>query len=224
MIRALRDHAPENPDALAVRAGDRLHVGHADDANPGWRWCTTADGRAGWVPETSLPRLRQGGGGDAGTVAALHIASWQATYRGELPDRFLDNQSLAERTAEWERRLAGPSIRLLLIEGAGMLLGFTAYGPSRDADADPAAVWELYNLHLMPEQRGGGLGQLLFAGVAEDGRRAGRARLSLWVGERNWPARRFYERRGMHPDGATQMHRLGPDAELAEVRYVRALD
>jgi GNAT superfamily N-acetyltransferase len=277
MIRVVRDHTPENCDPLTVRAGDRLHVGHADDEYPGWRWCTGPDGRAGWVPErclrrdgkrgvmlrdytarelsvragtevepgeaiagwvwvtsaegrsgwipeTPLPRLRQAGSGDAGAVAALHIASWQATYRGELPDSFLDRQSLAERASEWERRLAEPGSRLLLVEGNGMLLGFAAYGPSRDIDADPARIWELYNLHLLPEQRGGGLGHLLFDAVAEQGRHAGRGRLSLWVGERNWPARRFYERRGMQADGTTQMHRLGSGAELAEVRYVRSLD
>src|SRR5688572_24455070 len=147
--------------------------------------------------------LREGGRADAGAVAALHIASWLAAYRGELPDAFLDNQSLAERTAEWDARLAAPEIRLLLLEDGDLLLGFAAFGPSRAPDADPRLVCELYNLRSLPDRRGGGLGRQLFDAVADEARRAGRTTLTLWVAERNWPARRFYERQGMHADGAT---------------------
>jgi GNAT superfamily N-acetyltransferase len=170
-----------------------------------------------------MPSLRDGRKADAGAVAALHIASWQAAYRGELPDAFLDNQSLSERTADWERRL-GAGTRVALLEDASLLLGFAAFGRSRDADADPAVVWELHNLHILPDRRGGGLGRLLFDAAADEGRRAGGARLTLWVAERNLPARRFYERLRMQADGARQLHRLGPDAMLPEMRYSVAYD
>jgi uncharacterized protein YgiM (DUF1202 family) len=35
---------------MIVQAGENLTVGRADDDFPGWRWCTVADGRQGWVP------------------------------------------------------------------------------------------------------------------------------------------------------------------------------
>ncbi|HET8625613.1 MAG TPA: GNAT family N-acetyltransferase [Gemmatimonadales bacterium] len=171
-----------------------------------------------------MPALRSARRTDAAAVAALHIASWRATYRGQLPDAFLDYQSLAERTAEWEARFGVPETHLLLVEDSETLLGFAAFGPSRDADADPRVVWQLYNLHVLPERRGGGLGLPLFQAAADQGAREGRERLTLWVVEQNWPARRFYQRQGMHPDGATQLHQLGPDVGLREVRYVRTLE
>jgi ribosomal protein S18 acetylase RimI-like enzyme len=166
-----------------------------------------------------MPILREGGRADAARIAALHIASWQAAYRGQLPDAFLDGQSLTRRTAEWEARLGVGGERLLLLEDHDAVLGFAAFGPSRDPDADPAIVWELYNLHVLPDRRGGGLGGQLFAAAVAEGRRARRSTLTLWVAEGNGPAREFYRRRGMHPDGRQQIHRLGPGVELPEVRY-----
>lgn len=101
---------------------------------------------------------------DAPAVAALHIASWRAAYRAELPAAFLATQDLAERTAVWRERLANG-------------------GACRAA--------------------------------------AGYAELSLWVVETNWPARWFYERHGMAPDGTRQVHEVGADARLLELRYRR---
>lgn len=63
------------------------------------------------------------------------------------------------------------------------------------------------------------LGGRLFTATLDLARRSGRATLSLWVVASNTPARRFYERYGMRPDGATQVHVLGPGAELHEDRY-----
>ena len=170
-----------------------------------------------------MPSLRSAAPADVAAVAALHIASWQAAYRRQLPDSFLDQQSLAERTAEWQMRLATPGTHLVLLEEAEHLLGFAACGPSRDADADPSLVWELYNLHILPDRRGRGLGRQLFAAAVDHGRHAARRTLTLWVAEQNGSAHRFYERHGMRADGTTQLHRLGPEAELHEVRYRRPL-
>ena len=39
------------PDPIDVRAGETIVVGHADPEWPGWRWCSDARGRSGWVPD-----------------------------------------------------------------------------------------------------------------------------------------------------------------------------
>jgi ribosomal protein S18 acetylase RimI-like enzyme len=165
------------------------------------------------------PNLREGRRADAARIAALHILSWQTAYRGQLPDAFLDGQSLARRTAEWEARVGVGGERLLLLEDNDAVLGFAAFGPSRDPDADPAIVWQLYNLHVLPDRRGGGLGGRLFDAAVAEGRRARRSALTLWVAEGNGPAREFYRRRGMRPDGREQIHRLDTGVALPEVRY-----
>jgi variant SH3 domain-containing protein len=53
-VRVVRDYTAQYPDPITVRAGDRVLIGVADPEFPGWRWCTGADRRAGWVPEQWL--------------------------------------------------------------------------------------------------------------------------------------------------------------------------
>jgi len=161
---------------------------------------------------------------DAEAIAGLHIASWQAAYRGVLSDAFLDSQDPGERTEAWRDRLATPETIVLVDEDPDGMLGFCACGPSRDADADRTAVWEIYNLHVAPARRGSGIGSRLFDAGVTLGRERGARELTLWVVVENGPARRFYERRGMQPDGAHQTHAVGPRAMLAEVRYRLHLD
>lgn len=171
----------------------------------------------------SEPLLRRARPADAAAVAALHIASWRAAYRDELPAAFLASLSVEERAPGWRERLASPATTVLLLERGGELLGFAASGPTLDADASGAAVWELYNLHVAPGLRSGGIGTRLFEETLALGRGAGRTAVSLWVVATNAPARRFYEKHGMEPDGATRIHELGPGARLHEVRYRRSL-
>jgi SH3-like domain-containing protein len=42
------------PDPLTVAAGESVTVGRDDPEWPGWRWCTDARGKSGWVPVTLL--------------------------------------------------------------------------------------------------------------------------------------------------------------------------
>lgn len=55
-VRVKLDYSPEYPDPIKVLPGEKVRVGREDDEYPGWKWCHTADGRAGWVPvELLLP-------------------------------------------------------------------------------------------------------------------------------------------------------------------------
>lgn len=55
----------------------------------------------GW--STSLPSIRPMEPRDAAAVARVHVRSWQAAYRRQLPDAFLDRLSaeIDQRTARW---------------------------------------------------------------------------------------------------------------------------
>jgi ribosomal protein S18 acetylase RimI-like enzyme len=160
---------------------------------------------------------------DAAAIARLHIASWRSAYRDILPRAYLEGLKTEERLDSWRRKLTDPDTTVFLAGGASDLLGFCACGPAHDGDLDPASVWEIYNLHVAPERRGGGIGRKLFGRALEAGRNRSARELTLWVVEQNVPARGFYERLGMLPDGAAQEHSVAPDAALFEVRYRLAL-
>ena len=50
MIRVRAPWTATHDPALAVRAGEALSVGCADDGWPGWVWCENASGLGGWLP------------------------------------------------------------------------------------------------------------------------------------------------------------------------------
>jgi ribosomal protein S18 acetylase RimI-like enzyme len=173
--------------------------------------------------DVQVKTIRSAASCDAESIARLHIASWQAAYRTELPASFLSSQDLEKRTSAWQTQLTNPTTRVLVAEQEQRLLGFCASGPARDADTDPAAWWEIYNLHVSPERRGGGIGSELFDQGVMLALQSSAQELVLWVVISNHPARRFYEKKGMAADGAEQLHQLADDVALREVRYRMAL-
>ncbi|GAA4247772.1 hypothetical protein [Dactylosporangium darangshiense] len=46
---------------------------------------------------------------DAGAVAAVHVGSWRAAYRGIVPQEHLDGLDVARGTEILRRHLAGPA-------------------------------------------------------------------------------------------------------------------
>ena len=159
--------------------------------------------------------LRTAGPSDAAAVAALHLASQRAAYKGIVPPDLIEHPDLAARTRDWEQTLATGAGPTFLLEDGGQLLGFCYVQPCPDADLDPKTTAEISNLHVMPQRRGHGYGSVLFeaarrwaTGTFHD--------LTLWVLEENRPARRFYEKLGMAPDGAARTYH-GSDVRV--VRY-----
>lgn len=161
---------------------------------------------------------------DAAGIASLHVASWQSTYRAELPAEFLAGLDAADRAEQWRIRLDTKHTVVLVAPDQGPIVGFCACGPSRDDDVDRATTWEILALHVSPDLKGTGIGRRLFDEALRTGQSRSASLLTLWVVRTNLGARRFYERRGMSPDGATKVHTLAPGAELDEVRYRLALD
>ncbi len=140
--------------------------------------------------------LRAATAADSAAVAALHTASWRSTYRGILPDAYLDRAIAAERAQFWHERLAPPingRQHVLLAEDDSALRGFVCVR----LDDDPAWGACLENLHVQPDLRGQGLGRQLFAAAAgwvtltEPG-----WPLHLWVFTANAATCGFYDRYG----------------------------
>jgi GNAT superfamily N-acetyltransferase len=144
---------------------------------------------------------------DAHTVAEVHVRSWQHAYRGLLPEAYLDGLSVEERA---QRRLeamaqAAPNAGMLVAEVDGTIVGFASFCSSRDDDAEED-VGEVPAIYLDPEVVGRGIGRRLFEAVADELRRAGFRRATLWVLEANDRARRFYEKAGWRWDGTVSRH------------------
>jgi len=138
-------------------------------------------------------RFREAIGEDAGIIADLHTRSWRNTYRGILPDSYLDGPIVSEKRDAWRKRLSSPvSDRQLVVLAIHRQapIGFVCVL----LDEEPARGACLDNLHVVSDFQGIGIGRRLFARAAGwvSVRDPGRP-MHLWVFEENHPARRFYD-------------------------------
>src|ERR1700739_3843938 len=89
---------------------------------------------------------------DAPAITQVHIDTWLATYRGIVPDDFLDNMQsrFAQRLANWERWLNNPDQITYVAEDVeqNIIAGFVYGAPS--LHDDPAYPYELMLIYILP--------------------------------------------------------------------------
>jgi len=165
---------------------------------------------------------------DVARIGLVHVRSWQAAYRGLMPQDYLDGLDPEQRSDMWEHILAAQNparAGVLVVEATEdeqQILGFVSYGTSRDDDADKQKVGEVAAIYLLPDAWGKGAGGQLMGAALGRLAGAGFAEATLWVLDTNVRARRFYQAGGWAPDGTvkTEDFRGFP---LSEVRYRIAL-
>ena len=140
--------------------------------------------------------LRRAFPGDAPAIAQVRIDSWRTTYRGMIPDAYLDGMQVDASTAMWDRVLtAGPSTTSVFVaDHAGEIVGFAGGAmleqPKYGLDA------ELVAIYLRREFQHAGLGRRLVGAVVETQRAHCATGLITWVITGNKAARAFYEQLG----------------------------
>jgi len=157
---------------------------------------------------------------DAAHLAEVHVASWRAAYRGQLPDEYLDSLASEQRVPLWQRVLAStdwPTQGTLVLECDDRAVGFACLNPSRD-DNQATPTGEVASMYLDPIVWRQGGGRLLMAAALAALRAAQFEEATLWVLETNAGPRRFYEATGWTPDGARKTIEID-GLSLMEVRY-----
>lgn len=153
---------------------------------------------------------------DLDAVACLYAQSWKASYRGLLPDTFL-NRLTPDR---WSAMLhADPGASLgLFVDGA--LTGTAMVGFARQAGRE--GYGEIISIYLRPGFAGRGYGRALMEAALSRLSEEGCERACLWTLEGNVRAEGFYARMGFAPSGNTQQENFGgQSARLYE--YTRDL-
>jgi len=169
--------------------------------------------------------IRSAAPADAEAVAAVHVASWQDTYRGVFPDEVLDGPGMADnRLRLWRRLLGDPGprdVNLVAEDAEGRIVGLLHGCPARDDDASPD-TGEVIAIYALPAAWGTGVGRELMAAAVDGLRAAGFTAATLWVLASNDRARRFYELAGWAVDGAEKDDVMA-GTTITEVRYRRGL-
>jgi GNAT superfamily N-acetyltransferase len=153
---------------------------------------------------------------DADGIARVHIATWQAAYRGIVPDDYLDAMDVGDRTARWRNVLEHPNGPTWVAASDEAVVGWANAGPARDTDTR-AAPGELYGIYVRSDWWGRGAAPPLMT-EALAWLRERYPEATLWTLEANARARRFYEKFGWRFDGTTRQDDRGSFV-LHEVRY-----
>jgi RimJ/RimL family protein N-acetyltransferase len=173
----------------------------------------------------ALMTVREAVAADVPRLAVLHVRSWQAAYRGMIPQDYLDSLDPAERAARWTRVIGDldrARAGIIVAEDSDHLHGFASFGPTRDDDAEPDQVGEINAIYLAAEAWGQGYGRALMAAALERLAGAGFTEVTLWVLDANARAQRFYAAAGFRADGAVKIDDRGT-FQLRELRYRRSL-
>jgi ribosomal protein S18 acetylase RimI-like enzyme len=133
---------------------------------------------------------------DAANIAAIHAASWRDAYANILAPEFLSGCIEADRLAVWSRRLRERPPNQFVNVALDSTRRAQAFACSY-RDFDPVWGSLLDNLHVVPQARGQGIGELLLRFViGQLSERKSGLGLHLWVFEANVAGLRFYERLG----------------------------
>ena len=152
-------------------------------------------------PEVIVGNVREAVLADAQSIAGIHVAAWQETYRGLLPSGLLDSLETAEKLGLWQEVLSlaadGDHVAVCMAEMGGERVGFASMRLQPDGGLRAAGFGaEVSALYLLKAAQGCGLGRELMRWLAVRMGAAGLDGAALWVLESNRGARRFYEALG----------------------------
>jgi ribosomal protein S18 acetylase RimI-like enzyme len=132
---------------------------------------------------------------DAFSIGKIYTHSWKITYKGIMPDSFLDELNPAFSAKNFENDIIGNSKKRFayVIEIGKAVVGFVMGGPSKE-NLEPG-VGELHNIYILNEFRGQGVGRKLLTACADELVNRGFQKMILYVLTEN-PYQRFYESAG----------------------------
>ncbi|MFJ7182716.1 GNAT family N-acetyltransferase [Lysinibacillus xylanilyticus] len=104
--------------------------------------------------------IRKAKSQDAQDIGKVHVDSWRTTYKGILPDDFLNNLSYEQRTELWKKNISDATNYVLVAENVqNEIIGF-ATGGTRKTNSVPNAT-DLTSIYLLEEYQGMGIGKQL---------------------------------------------------------------
>lgn len=151
---------------------------------------------------------------DVKGIAKVHVDSWRTTYKGIVPDSFLESLSYEGREHIWKSGIEANQVYIAEDE-EGQIVGFASGGKERTGKYD-AYIGELYAIYLLEGQQGKGLGQKLFQSVVDDLKVKQLNSMVIWALAEN-PACRFYEKLGGKKIDTAEIELAGK--KLDEVAY-----
>lgn len=139
--------------------------------------------------------IRQAERYDVEALSDVHIASWQHAYAGMIPHKSL-NAMVNRRDHRWWERAIERGTSIAVIDMGDAICGYATMGLNRATTLPQEG--EIYELYLLPEYQGIGLGRRLFNAAKSSLESHGCKGLVVWALEENDAANHFYHALGGH--------------------------
>ncbi len=130
---------------------------------------------------------------DAPAIADVHHDAWVGAYAGIIPHGAL-TKMLQRRNREWWANAIGRNASILVIEAGEKIVGYTTVGRNRARQIE--ADGEIYELYVVREYQGLGLGTRLFSEARRVLEGHGMRGVVVWALEENANACDFYYGKG----------------------------
>lgn len=132
---------------------------------------------------------------DAPSIARVHVEAWRQSYRGLIPDDYLDRLDILARTRRHAERLAVERDEATFVaEAPDGVVGFAICGGGRGA---PGTGWgEVHALYLLERAKGRGAGRRLMASCSRWLADRRLLPFQVWVLTANFRAIGFYRHLG----------------------------
>lgn len=141
----------------------------------------------------SVVSIRHASPGDAEDIAIVHDLSWRDAYRGVIPGVELERM-ISRRGPNWWRAAILRGTGLLALEFDSRLVGYATYGRNRVPSMPYSG--EIFELYLLPEHQGLGLGRRVFNEARRELAEYGYLSTIVWALADNDKALAFYGRLG----------------------------
>lgn len=151
---------------------------------------------------------------DIPAVAAAHLAAWQKAFRGILSDRFLDELTEHQFEETWSESFKRPSRENLVVDSEQGVIGFIAFGPSRD----DGEAGEIHGIYVHPNFWRTGAGSLLLTSSIDRLKSLGLQQAIVWTMTKNSISHRFYEQHGLSPTGKKRISKRQNET-FEEIEY-----
>ena len=222
---AFRDYLRAHPGMASAYTALKSNLAAQHSGDPDRREPYRA-GKATFIDEVTAIALdspvaavvRDASGEDAQAIADVHAWSWRVTYRGLVPQPYLDLLSGDDRAEAWRSWLANgpPANQAMVVVHEGQVRGFATVC---SAEPSPPVLGALY---LDSSLWGRGVGRALLVAAEQRARQGGHSEMVLWVHPKNERARRFYEGAGWQDAGLERVATVW-GLELPERCYRRRL-
>lgn len=146
-------------------------------------------------------------------ISRIYEESWKYTYKGIIPQDYLE--SIPE--GGWVANLENSNWSTLICVDNGRIVGTSSFCESRFNQFDG---WgEIISIYLLPDYMGRGFGKALFDSVIAELKKMGYRNIFLWVLEENLRARKFYEKEGFSMTDDYLNDNIG-GKDVREIRYI----